>query len=400
MIYEDDRGQLHSIDGFPFNPKQVLISKSKQGTLRGLHKSPYDKWIYCIEGNIIDFFINEEGIETVIELKQGNTIYIPANSMHGFYCKENSTIMYFLNGKFDSNTDKNVYWMSPEFNYYKQYQIKPIYISEKDNLAFYNTEYDILMLGASGYLGSYALKELEKNMKVLCVNTRLENINEISEHIRRSRCKYVVCAAGISGKPTIEWCENNISETWNTNYLSLLNLMKCCQEQNVHLTIFGSGLIYESNNVDILYTETDKPNYYSKVYSRFRIKLEESVSLFNNVLYLRILYPATLDGHQKCFVTKMLARNNSVHNMAVSMTIVPSLFPYIPSLLQKYITGTYNFVNKGLMHLPDIFKIYNISCNVVNKPSYLGLDCKKLESEMTVESVGECFLKYKQTQKK
>jgi 3,5-epimerase/4-reductase len=393
MIFKDDRGILHSINNIPFVPKQILISKSKKGTLRGLHQSPYKKWIYCIEGHIIDFFIDNEMKENVIDLLPGQSICIEANNAHGFYALEKSRIIYLLENEYDIDKDINIYWNSPEFTFNKQIP-KPIYISTKDENSYYKYEYDICMIGSNGYLGSYLLNEFKKNnMKVLTINNRLSEIENIDTHIKKSRCKYFVCAAGISGRPTIEWCEDNKEETWNVNYLDMLNLLKCCKNNKVHLTILGSGLIYKADMDNQIFNEEDKPNYTDKIYSKLRIQLEESVKLFDNVLYLRILYPATLDGHQKCFVSKVKTRANNIHNISVPMTIVPSLFPIIPDMLNKNIVGIFNFVNEGNIKLPNILNYYKVDSNIIetNDKSYI-LDINKLKSYgYNIENINNIF---------
>jgi dTDP-4-dehydrorhamnose 3,5-epimerase-like enzyme len=62
MIYDDDRGSLHSLKKFDFPAKEVLISFSHKGVVRGLHQSPYRKKIYIVSGLVYDFwFVPETG---------------------------------------------------------------------------------------------------------------------------------------------------------------------------------------------------------------------------------------------------------------------------------------------------------------------------------------------------
>jgi len=57
-----------------------------------------------------------------------------------------------------------------------------------------------------------------------------------------------------------------------------------------------------------------------------------------------MICPVSGDEHDKCFLTKMKAHIGSVHNMP---TVLPSLFPIISELVEKNVTGIFNFVNKG-----------------------------------------------------
>lgn len=375
MIYKDIRGELHSLKNIPFNAKETLISINEKNVFRGFHLSKFAKFIYIIEGEIIDYYIDIENNKiNKKELKKGDSLYIPANYAHGFYCNEKSIIMYNLEENYKEELNINIYYNTPEFNL--NLNIDPI-ISEKDNNAYYYKKYKYLILGSNGYLGSHLIKYLNKD-EYLCVNTRLNNINEIKRHIEKSRANYVICAAGISGRPTIEWCETNKKETYETNYLNLLELMRITNECNVHLTILGSGLVYNGEKEN--YNEEDIPNLYSNVYSKFRIYLENIIreEIYKNVLYLRILYPITFDNHPKCFLRKTKEREMKglLNDINVCITIVPELFPKIPILLEKNKIGIYNFVNKGNINLYDmIYKKIN------NKKGYV-LDISKLENDV------------------
>lgn len=398
MLFTDDRGRLHSLSDLPFKPTQILVSTSRKGTLRGLHKSPYAKWIYCLEGCILDFFVHPEDGETEVQLRSGDSVYVPAGAPHGFYALEDAQIVYLLDGAFDAATDENIFWNTPEWNFPSVRA--PRWISDKDAAAPYARPYDVLLLGASGFLGSHAKRALEAaGMSVLSVDTRLRDAATISQHIKKSRCSYVVCAAGISGRPTIDWCEDHEYETWETNYLDMLNLMRTCHEHGAHLTIFGSGMVYKGGDKPI--TETHPPDFVDKVYTKYRILLESATQLFPaSVLYLRILYPVTFDGHEKCFFTKMTKRADSVHDIAVPLTVVPALFPLIPAMLRQRACGVFNFVNEGLVRLPWLLETAGIpyqlaAASDTTKRGDFVLDVSKLKSlGIAVQTVRDAIVTY------
>lgn len=377
---------MHSLQSLPFEPKQILISKSRKGTIRGLHKSPYAKYIYVIDGEILDFYVDPTHGETEVNLKQGSSVLIPENSPHGFYAVEDATIMYLLAGYYTESTDQVIHWKTPEYTFQTIHALsEPLILSAKDSSASYSRKYDVVLLGANGFLGSHALKHLsDAGLHVLSINTRLCNTKEIMQHVQRANCGYVVCAAGISGRPTIDWCDTHEYETWQTNYLDMLNLMHACKECDVHLTIFGSGLVYKTESDNAVFSEDDEPNFDEKVYTRYRILLESATKLYPNVLYLRILYPTSFDGHEKCFMTKLRGRSSNVHNVSVPLTVVPSLFPHLASMLTTNATGIYNFVNEGVISLPHLLDIanqpYKISMESTSKRGDYSLDVSKLRT--------------------
>ena len=357
--YADLRGVLFSIKNIPFEVNEILISKNLPRVLRGLHRSPYRKRVIVLKGKIYDFFWNPEtGEKTEITLNEGDYIDVPSGCAHGFYTYEKSNVLYLLEGKYDANIDTTIFWKDSTTGLDLNFPQDSITISNKDSSAFYYNSYDYYVLGAKGYLGANCVSILKKQgCTVYESNLRLNDINSIKDEIMRSRAKYVICAAGISGKPTIEWCETNETETYETNYLGVVDLIRLTKELSLHLTIFGSGLIY-SGEKDI-YNETDTPNLTSKVYCKWRIQLEQHISLYNHVLYLRIIYPITLDGHPKCFMTKMKSRAQNVHPIKVSITFVPELFCKIKDLCNEKITGIFNFVNTHTILLTDLLGLYS-----------------------------------------
>jgi len=374
-MFADSRGTLHTLKDLPFFPKEILVSVNSKNVLRGLHQSPYAKMIYVVRGKILDFFWANDG-PVHVELAAGQSVMVPAGSPHGFYALEDSEIVYLLEGMFDPSLDMNIHWSSPEFNF--DLKMEHVIISDKDRDAPYSRQYDYLVLGASGFLGQNCIKHLRaQGKKVLGSTERLEFHLKIAEQIKKSGAKYVICAAGISGRPTIEWSETHEEETYKTNYLGVLNLMDVCKD--VHLTILGSGLVYTGKKT--LYTEDDPPDLTTKVYCRWRVALEKV--LRPNVLYLRIIYPCTFDGHPKCFYQKMLARRDSVHDTVVPLTVIPSLFPRLPKLIESGDTGIFNFVNEGTISLVDLISAER---SIPGATGY-GLSTNKLETRIDVPNV-------------
>jgi dTDP-4-dehydrorhamnose reductase/dTDP-4-dehydrorhamnose 3,5-epimerase-like enzyme len=333
-MYEDSRGCLHSVKG-PFPAKEILISENHKNVFRGMHLSPYAKFIYVSKGSIRDFVWGDVLHERV--LKAGDSLYVPGGCPHGFLSLENSELVYLLEDYFDPLRDRNIHWQTPEYGISLSNEV---IISEKDSRAAYATAYDYLVIGSRGFLGQNCVKYLDK--RVLESNIRLEDHEGIRNLIKRSGVKYVICAAGISGRPTIDWCEEHEDETYRVNFLEILNLIEICKD--VHLTIFGSGAIY-SGSKDV-YTEEDLPDFIEKVYSKWRCALEKHVNK-PNVLYLRIMYPCSFDGHPKCFYSKMRARQGSVDDANVSITPIPYMFPHLSKLLENKVSGIFNFVSEG-----------------------------------------------------
>jgi dTDP-4-dehydrorhamnose reductase len=236
-----------------------------------------------------------------------------------------------------------------------------ITISLKDNSSPFYYQSNYVILGSTGYLGNFTelmLKEQNKTFSIC--NERLHKVDAIENFLVKSRCKYVICAAGVSGRPTTQWCEDNEQETFETNFIDVVNLMRLTQKLKLHFTYFGTALLYSPTPEKHLFVEEDTPDLTTSVYCRIRIELEKYLRLYDHVLMLRIIYPITADDNPKCFLTKMRGRTENVHNVDIAVTIVPSLFPLIPILVEKGTTGPIHFVNSSNVRLPELLDIFNI----------------------------------------
>jgi len=424
-LHRDDRGHLHSIKNLPFAPREILVSRNKQGSLKGLHQSPYRKIVYVSSGRIHDFYVvttpasastwqavASPASNTIVEreLKAGEWLEVPALGAHGFFCPEDSLVVYLLEDEYDASCDRTIYWKSPEYAFahafLKEYG-GGLILSPKDEAALYATEYDYLVLGAHGFLGQEVVKALRTAGRKVLASGRgvlLDHQEAICDMLTRSRAKYVVCAAGISGKPTIQWSEDHEPETFETNLLDVCNLIRLCRDRGRHLTYLGSGLVYSSisavklvsdgkraetvaataaaaASTTTIYsdvstmaprTEQEQPDLVAKVYCRYRVMLEDIIRRVypTDLLYLRLIYPCTFDGHPKCFFQKMLGRTSNVNNVAVSLTVVPDLFPLLPMLIEeKRATGILNFVSPGAIELPALLATAGVKHSVAPTPS-------------------------------
>lgn len=368
----DHRGYLCSIKAGDFFPEEVLISHSHANVLRGLHMSPYRKNVFVMSGAVTDFWYHPESGEHFEKvLRQGESTSVPANAMHGFFALEETTLIYFLEHKFIPAGDKTFHWSSPCLPFRFDFDRTNMIISSKDDDALFFGHVDYVILGNTGFLGSFTEKVLAaQNKSFIGCSIRLSDTAQLERFILKNGAKYVICAAGISGRPTTQWCEDHEKETFDVNYLQLLNLASLTERINVHLTIYGSALLHDPVKSPGILTEEAAPTLTSLVYVRLRAEFESHMHLFNHVLYLRIIYPVSGDGHPKCFLSKMKLRVSNVHDVQVPLTVLPDLFPKIPGLIESRRNGILNFVNAGTIGLPKLLSSFGISC--VSQPSLSG----------------------------
>lgn len=358
-LYKDNRGS-NIKPRFTEKIKEELVSKSKKNVARGIHKSPYAKHVTVLSGKITDYVIDfttnpPTWNKYSLSEEKNNYIFIPANMGHFFITHDETILLYQLEGNYNSEKDENINYLDPYINLDIEFDNNYI-ISEKDKNSNFYKKIDYILLGSNGFLGSETKKYLKKqNKNFISLNTRLENYQVLENQINFYKPRYVICAAGISGKPTIEWCESNKKVTLETNLTSILNLCKICDDNNIHLTIYGSGSVFKNNGFER--SEDEEPDNYSKYYLECRILLEKSIKIYKNVLLLRIQYPISFN-HKNCFMSKMLTRRENVHDINVNITFLPSLLPLLTEIIEKQTSGILNFVNKGEISLPCLMDIY------------------------------------------
>ncbi|CAN0165541.1 unnamed protein product, partial [Ectocarpus sp. 13 AM-2016] len=52
---------------------------------------------------------------------------------------------------------------------------------------------------------------------------------------------HVLNAAGVTGRPNVDWCESHRPETVRANVIGTLNLADLCSSKGIHCTIYATG---------------------------------------------------------------------------------------------------------------------------------------------------------------
>jgi hypothetical protein len=56
---------------------------------------------------------------------------------------------------------------------------------------------------------------------------------------------HVLNAAGVTGRPNVDWCEDHKIETVRSNVIGTLMVADVCEVKGVHHTLFATGCIFE-----------------------------------------------------------------------------------------------------------------------------------------------------------
>jgi len=430
--YGDPRGyfqELYNMQRYPSHDfKQISISRSQRDVLRGLHCSAYGKFVTCPEGAIFDVFVDlrpdsptfKKWFGQVLSEENKRQMYIPPRCGHGFYSmRDNSKILYMQEGCYTPGLDVEIHPFDPEVAIEWPKAAKEYILSTKDMNAKslkemmprlqelsdkekFGSTVDFVVMGASGFFGTKVcsmLREGKYNFAMMPKGVRLNDRRAIERKLDIWKPKYLICCAGTAGKPNISWCEDHKEETIDINVTGQLNVAEICRQRGIHCTLFGTGCLYYYDEAHPMgsgkaYTEEDEPNFKDNHYGRMRAALEALVENFENVLSLRIAFPIDGAMHPRSLVGK-LVKYPKITSTPTSYTVMDSLFPLIPEMAKKNVTGIYNFTNPGVTTNSNILKIYK---KVVN-PSHTWVDMptpqdgknKRAYSELDVTKLKKLF---------
>jgi dTDP-4-dehydrorhamnose 3,5-epimerase-like enzyme/dTDP-4-dehydrorhamnose reductase len=370
-MFTDERGTLiFPIKNNNFNTKETTVSINNKNVFRGIHVEQFSKLVTCIKGSILDIIIdfNIDSSDYLIPkyyILDSNTfenqIIVKPNFGHAFLSLDDSIVLYHFSEVYNKDTTVTYNYKDPIFNI--KLSISEPIISQNDLYAPFYKKIDFYIFGSSGFIGSIITNTIiELNKNIYKTKLRLENIEKIENELLVYKPKYVICSAGLTGTPNISWCETYRTETIETNITYQMTLAHICKKHNIHLTIIGSGVIF---NNDKFYTENDEGNFDKNFYGKCRISLENMVRNYNNILYVRINYPISKNYSNKNLITKLLSYSN-IDNVKITLTYLDELIPYLIDLINNNEYGICNLVNEGVISLEEIIDIYCKSKNVCN----------------------------------
>ncbi|KAJ8617237.1 hypothetical protein MRB53_013423 [Persea americana] len=245
---------------------------------------------------------------------------------------------------------------------------------------------------------------------------RLEDRKAIAEDIWRVKPTHIFNAAGVTGRPNVDWCESHKPETIRANVIGTLTLADVCKGNGLLMINFATGCIFEYDKEHlegsgIGFKEEEKPNFIGSFYSKTKAMVEELLREYDNVCTLRVRMPISSDlNNPRNFITK-ISRYNKVVNIPNSMTVLDELLPISIEMAKRNLRGIYNFTNPGVVSHNEILEMYRnyIDPNfkwenfnleeqakvIVAPRSNNELDASKLKQEFpSLLSIKDSIIKY------
>uniref|UniRef100_A0ACD5YXH5 Uncharacterized protein n=1 Tax=Avena sativa TaxID=4498 RepID=A0ACD5YXH5_AVESA len=192
---------------------------------------------------------------------------------------------------------------------------------------------------------------------------RLEQRAQLEADIDEVEPTHVFNAAGVTGRPNVDWCETHKVETIRANVCGTLTLADVCRGRGLVLINYATGCIFEYDEGHQLgsgvgFKEEDTPNFVGSFYSKTKAMVEELLKNYENVCTLRVRMPISSDlSNPRNFITK-ITRYDKVVDIPNSMTILDELLPISIEMAKRNLTGIWNFTNPGVVSHNEILEMY------------------------------------------
>mmetsp|Transcript_111696 Transcript_111696/g.218943 ORF Transcript_111696/g.218943 Transcript_111696/m.218943 type:complete len:305 (-) Transcript_111696:81-995(-) len=219
-----------------------------------------------------------------------------------------------------------------------------------------------LLFGKNGWIGGKLIELLTAQGKTFhLAESRTYNRESVVAEIEKFKPTHVLNAAGVTGRPNVDWCEDHKPETVRTNVIGCLNVADICAEKGINHLLYATGCIFEYDDAHQIggqgFLETDAPNFHKSYYSHTKAMVEDMLAVFPTTCTLRVRMPISDDLSPRNFVTKIV-KYDRVVDVPNSMTVLTELLPVSLIMAERNFTGIYNFCNPGAISHNEVLALY------------------------------------------
>lgn len=254
----------------------------------------------------------------------------------------------------------------------------------------------IILIGGTGYVGIKFQEILTKRNKSF-VNLSRKDINyydfkALNGVIEDKKPDFVINCAGFTGKPNVDQCEVEKSNTIKGNVLLPQIIAQVCDLNDIPLVHVSSGCIYAGdkgsgcNNALIGFDEEDEPNFSfdqppCSFYSGTKALSEQVLSQFEKVYTCRLRIPFDEFDSNRNYLSK-IQKYDKAYNATNSVSHREEFVnACIDLALQNHDFGIYNVTNTGYVTTKCVI-------NMIKKYLNVDKEFKYWESDDEFYSVG------------
>ncbi len=211
----------------------------------------------------------------------------------------------------------------------------------------------ILIVG-NGYLGNRCAEAWDD---AVVTSKRVNTVEDVLSLIDEHQPDAILNAAGVVGKPNVDWCESHQVETIKGNTILPIIMAEACRERNVYLLHMGTGCIfYGESPHGGPWKESDYANPVA-VYTRAKYSADLVLATLPNVGIVRIRMPLDHVPSRGNLIDKLKGFEKIV-DVENSMTVVEDMLDTFYQLLEKKGEGIFHVTNPGSITHKEIIALY------------------------------------------
>lgn len=167
----------------------------------------------------------------------------------------------------------------------------------------------------------------------------------------------VLNAAGVIGKPNVDWCETHQFETFFGNAILPIIIAEACAKRDTYLLHIGSGCIFYGASPDPKGWKEDDFANPSAVYTKAKYAADLALSTLPNVGIARIRMPIDAVPFPGNLIDK-LASYSKIIDVENSATVIDDMIEVFRQLLEKKAAGIFHVTNPGSVKHKEIMALY------------------------------------------
>ncbi len=211
----------------------------------------------------------------------------------------------------------------------------------------------ILIIG-NGFLGKRCAAAWPE---AVLSDKMIHSVQDVEELIDEHKPDSVLNAAGIVGKPNVDWCETHQLETIAGNTTLPIMIAEACQKKGVYLLHMGTGCVFYGYSADPKgWKEDDHPNPLA-VYTRSKYAADLVLSTMPNIGIARIRMPVDYEPSPANLIDKLMSFPRVI-DVINSITVVEDMIYVFKQLLEKQAAGIFHVTNPGAIKHKEIVAMY------------------------------------------
>ncbi len=224
----------------------------------------------------------------------------------------------------------------------------------------------ILLLGGSGHVGTEYRKQLEARGAAYSAPTRAQidytRAEKLRALIRELRPRFLINAAGYTGKPNVDACELHKADCLDGNAVFPARIREVCEEARLPWAHVSSGCIYSGTRADGSgLTEEDAPNFSFRsppcsFYAGTKALGEELLAGADCYIW-RLRLPLMSEDHPRNYLTKIM-RYARLHDAVNSLSRLDHFVTATLALWEKQAAfGIYNVTHPGAISTREVTEL-------------------------------------------